>query len=291
MKTKALIWIAFAAIVHLIFYKVGIGVNTLIFTILTSLTIWTINGFKKQNWPMYIIAVASALPAIYNATVLGLLMNIVAILTLVGLETENLRYSVWAFVSGFLKMTMLNVRRAKTPVEEKVATKTHKRKIHSSYIITPILVSLLFLLMYMNSIPLLSDFIHDFQSFFTRMFQDISILSVLFYLLILVLSGFIFFRRLTPHINTKDQNSNETIVKKRHKVSQMSHAFEAFRFIPKISILSLKHEFNIAKHLLMSLNVIIAFTLIIGYYGLLNPEINADRQAYEVVHQNTYSLI
>jgi hypothetical protein len=71
----------------------------------------------------------------------------------------------------------------------------------------------------------------------------------------------------------------------------MSHAFEAFRFIPKISILSLKHEFNIAKHLLMSLNVIIAFTLIIGYYGLLNPEINADRQAYEVVHQNTYSLI
>jgi hypothetical protein len=85
MKTKALFWIAFAAIVHLIFYKVGVGVNTLIFTVLAALTIWAINGFKKQNWPMYIITIASALPAIYNATVLGLLLNIVAILTLVGL--------------------------------------------------------------------------------------------------------------------------------------------------------------------------------------------------------------
>jgi hypothetical protein len=143
----------------------------------------------------------------------------------------------------------------------------------------------------MNSIPMLSEMVHYFQEFVSGLFKDISVLSVLFYLLILVLSGFIFFKRLTPQIVKRDVNSNEKIEKKKHKVSQMSHAFEAFRFIPKISILSLKHEFNIAKHLLMSLNVIIAFTLIIGYYGLLNPEINADRPAYEVVHQNTYSLI
>ncbi|MFY0673613.1 MAG: DUF4173 domain-containing protein [Bacteroidia bacterium] len=291
MKTKVLFWTAFSALLHLIFYKVGIGVNTLIFTILTALTIWTINGFKKNNWPMYIITIASAIPAIYNATVLGLIMNIVAILTLVGLETENLRFSIWAFTSGFLKMVMFKVRAVKPTNKEKSQVKPLTKKVHPSYIITPILVSILFLLMYMNSIPLLSDFISEFKIAFARLFQDISIFSILFYLFVLILSGFIFFKRYTPTIVQKDEHSIEKIEKKRHKVSQMSHAFEAFRFIPRLSILSLKHEFNIAKRLLASLNVIIAFTLIIGYYGLLNPEINAGRQAYEVVHQNTFSLI
>jgi len=283
-----LIWTGTAVLLHLLFYKESLGLNVSIMAIMAlGALAYQKRLLVKKPW-FWIGVLFLAIPAVYNATAIGLVITIIAIIALVGLETEEVQQAIFGLSAGIGKLI-----RAPFSSNAYQLNITKKVSIRPGYFIIPIFLSLIFIGFYASGVPLFGELLDNLSEFahslFSRLFENFSPASILFFLAMLALSAFLFVPVAVSGAVKSEQDTSLVIRKKRHRLSSMGEFLQAFRIIPKATILALRHELRISTLSLGLLNFIILLALIAGFYEVLFPDLS--KPAYLKVHEGTYTII
>jgi len=292
MNFKIILWIVLAAAMHSLFYQESLGFNILLSIGLGTLALIHLKNYRLKH-PMALLAlVALALPSIYNGTTLGLLFSVAGLITVVGLETEEVRQAFFGFTAGLSKLLPSAFAPKRPPRDP---NSQRNRRIKPVYFIIPLLFSAVFIGLYASGIPVfgdaLSSLLTDIGSFLSRFLHNFSLGSILFYFLMLLVTAFLVFSSKAPGSGELEKATPLHIEKRAHGLSVFGDFLQTFRLVPKATILALKHELRISLILITLLNAIIFLALLAGMYGILHPELNEGNPSYQQVHEGTFNLI
>lgn len=292
MNFKIILWIVLAAAMHSLFYQESFGFNVLLSIGLGAIALIHLKNYRLKHPVALLALIAFALPSIYNGTTIGLVFSAIGLMTIVGMETEEVRQAFFGFTAGISKLLPSAFAPKRTPRD----TDSRKsRRIKPAYFVLPLLLSVVFIGLYASGIPVfgeaLSTLLSDIGTGLRKLLHNFSIGSILFYALMLLITAFLVFPSKAPGSSELEKATPLEINKRAHSISVLGDFLQTFRLVPKAKILALKHELRISLILIALLNAIIFLALLAGVYGILHPELSAGNPSYQQVHEGTFNLI
>ena len=259
-----------------LFYKQNIGLNMLLFSIITTIliAILNFNAFKKKATLLHTsLFVFTAFLVFKLPSNLTIFTAITSFILLVGAISESKSAIYVKYLNG-LYSTIVAVFAHYFDQINKEVEQVKKRKMDYIFwlkiIGIPILVLILFIFLYQKANPVFDDIITQIDLSFINL-QWVLFTALGYYLLYNISNPI----SIEP-ITTTDLHANNTLDKENVK---------------KVSDKKITSEFQLGLILLILLNILISFLLITDYI-YLNSDINLDAVSFsERVHQGIYALI
>jgi len=287
-KKGILAVLASAAIITALFYHQSLGLNLLFFE--TLLFSWLL--FTKQfqfkglnNITLGLGLILTLVFTIITHSIFSYIIHFIVVIIFIGL----LIYPEAKSLLGSFAISFLNIFSAQGRfLKELTGIKLQDKKVGSSIwklriFIIPILVIILFIVIYRKSNPVFNDIIVDIgqyiQAKFTFIFKDFDFLILLVFLIGLVISNLIFMRTSNQTLVELDAHSSVNLQRKRKKSNRKS-PFNAF-----------KNEYRAGVFLFLVLNIVILALNIIDIKWVWFGFEWEGQYMKQFVHEGTYLLI
>lgn len=260
----------------LLFFKQNIGLNFLLFSILTILLLWAFNTTqfktKKVLFATLLYLAMAVLVFIYNST-LSILSSIIAFFYLLGSIGENKSSVYVQLLNGFFS----SIASGFTVYYGKLVNETgslKKKRINYMYwlkmIGIPLIVLLVFVILYRSANPYFNELLNKIDFSFINL--QWVLFTVMGYFLLLNITTPITIENVTEFDLKKGNNLNKDDLKPQ-------------------SVESLKQENQLGKTLLVLLNALLVFFLITDTIYVSNLlDLNAPELS-KTVHEGVYALI
>lgn len=288
ISTNLLVLVATIAY-NFLFWSEKMGVNSLIFIlIMLPILFWTHPEGRKSK-PALVTAAGTLVTAIlivWNNSLLTKVVHMLSFVTFVGfVQARVLRFVWFGFLLGMMNIFSLPIKIKQLLPDLKESEQVPRlafRRLRLS--VLPLLVVLVFYVIYYNANPAFSSISDQFWAAFFDLFSfDISLSRVLFFISGLFICGGMILKLATTYFQKQEAERTENLVRVREKAKLT---------FKKISMIGLKNEHVMALGLLVSLNVLL---LLVNILDIVNvwfgnaPENPLLLKNY--VHEGTYLLI
>jgi hypothetical protein len=283
--TPALAVAAFAVIFTALFYRQTAGLNVLLFELLLILFVLLIQKPTLQSTLASFALAATFLTAfafVIQFTVFALLINIISFFLLTGVLIYPQAASLMTSAELAAANVLLSVRKFFDSLGEVRAGKNGMRlktvAHHARILVIPILIVVLFLILYNVSSPYFNNAFGDAVKQIGELLSRLDHSLVLLFMLGLFCSVFFLLRTPSFPVISKDTTSSHALVRVRN-LGRLTRPF------------LLKRELVSAKFLLITLNGMI---LIVNLLDVLNVWFNFEwNGSYlkQFVHEGTWLLI
>lgn len=284
-KIKIYLTLSFAVLFTSLFYEKLISMNLFIFEILLiSAAILIHKPSFKKNILLTIIAtgtlVSLSMIIIYNSDV-SKVLNIISFICLIGAIT----YPKYTLISSQVGQYFSNIQSGLIDFFNAIFSKKRRSIRLLSYlkiIVLPILVILVFLLIYYNSNDYFAELMDSLFSGFSMIFDwipQLNFILVITFLIGVIIAVSAIYSRVNSRISRSEENKSEILIRKRNSLTINNRT------------LGLKNEYKSGVFLLIALNLML---LVFNYSDIskiwFSYEWNGDFLR-DFVHSGTYLLI
>ena len=285
---KSYIVIFFTTLITLLFYKQPFGLNLLIFELIFISYLFIVeklklNGINSKS--IFSALLITAFFTVFNHTLISYAANFLVFLIFIGViigpEVNSILNSLRLSFSNIIK-AQFNIKLV--AFKDKESTKTIKSILRRVKLLwLPILVVLLFILIYSWSSPKFSEIVNAVGDFIGEKFSFIfEYFEFSFFVMLIIsflIAVFLILRARNKSIIKEDQDSSDKLTRQRKK---HKHSF---------GIMDLKNEYRSAIFLLVALNILI---LVLNIADINSVWFNFEWEGQylkQFVHHGTYLLI
>ncbi len=289
-KNKTLLAVPIlAAMFSFLFYKQALGVNLLIFEAITIAFLLLVKKDKIKSltsWTVLSGTMLSATMAMINYSTISIVVNIISFFILVGVliypETKSMLTSI-----GLTSYTIIHsFDNLGDTIKDTKINPLAVRKLWRAIkiIIIPVLIILLFILLYKFANPIFEEYLKRTTDFLNnhlfKFFHTINFGLVFHYLSGLAIYAIILFHVQNKYLIKTDQLSSDFIKRRRKNNGPFAH-----------KPIALKNELKAGIFLLAALNLLILTVNSIDIYWVwFNFEWD-NNYLKQFVHEGTYLLI
>ena len=280
-------------IYHSLFWKELLGVNLLLFNIIINITFYFLRKddyLRKQALITGISATLMAVTLVINGSLISIISYIISFVIWIGfLCHSDLKTIITALPTGiynFIYSVVTIPSHAKSLKHNSSKQKNIVRNFKLAII--PIIVLIIFVVIFKNANPVFSDYIDSFfnsqSKHATHFFDEINFLWVLFMIGgVILISGILFNSKLSL-FNSFDTNGKDTLIRNRKK-SEIDFGYS-------IKTIGLKDEFKTAFLIIILVNIALVIENIIDINWIwINFKLTGEKSYAQLVHEGTYLLI
>lgn len=295
-KIIRFLWLLFGSVIfHVLFWQQAIGLNAVVFSVIISVLGFVLYpGFKKSGYAITVIAALniSALSIVLVYTNHAKVMYWISmILAIAYLHYPTLKAPVFAAPVSLLSfiefpaaaisdVNMLNMNRYKVNLLS--------REIR--IIIIPLIVVLLFFMIFLAANPVLSDFVNSVIDFIMKWFgyflHHISLAAIFFFFVGLVVMGAFVYSIKKSVLAEKESSLKDNMVRNKKKTRKKYFKKSEHTLSPL-----LKYEFKAALYLIAAVNLLLLIVNIIDISWVWFGFVKQDYNLRQFVHEGTYLLI
>ncbi|MCH8902620.1 MAG: DUF4173 domain-containing protein [Bacteroidetes bacterium] len=284
-----------------LFWKENFGINVLIFSSLLMATMVALYPQSFRNRNVLLVAIGTMLSAVFEVihnSGSSKLIHLASFFMLIGfIHQGQLRSMIAAGLTALTNYFFIPGRIMK----EIGKVKSRFRNVNKflkllKLTIIPLLVVIVFYIIYKNANPVFEKyallFLDDFFQFLTDIFRDVSLSHFLFAVFGMVLIGGAIFSNNIHHFLDADLRKTDKLIRKRRsrKIPGFA-AHEPRKWVP-FAILGLKNEYLMGLILIFSVNALILVVNIIDINWIwINFEVKEGFNLSQFVHEGTYLLI
>lgn len=287
-KRETRVVIASALLITVLFHKQALGLNLLISEML--LISWLLISKQIQFKGLYPITLIlglliTSLFTVLTHSVFSYFVNFLVLFVFIGL----LIYPDAKSLINTLGLSFANIFGSQIQfLKELSGSKLKGQKLGSRIskfriFIIPILIIILFIIIYRKSNPFFDELIEDIALFFWEklsfIFKDFDYLIIITFLIGLIISVFIFIRTSNQRLIEIDVNSSEELKRERNKS------------LKKIMINGLTNEYKAGVFMLIVLNLVILVLNVIDIKWVWFSFEWEGQYLKQFVHEGTYLLI
>lgn len=289
---------------HALFWQEGLGVNLLVF----SLFIVIGNALTKETkWNKKMLAsliglLLSLVAVFFINSTISLIASITSLIVFVGfVHHEKLRFNWSSLMTVFISVFQIpKLELNNSELTKNINFNKWKRKF--KLIVLPIIVVIVFTLIFRLANPVFDDYLTHFENwlgdFIGNFFANLSLPSILFFIVGFFLTGALLIKSSRLYFVKKDSEKSENIVRKRITEKIVANHFTeegltvSKMTYPPIPMLGLKNErFSaIVMLALVGCLLFIINTIDIIYVWFNTIDITT-KSLTEMVHEGTYLLI
>lgn len=275
-------------LITVLFHRQALGINLAIFEILFLSFVAFKNQIQlnKKNILIYgLVLLLSLASTIFTHSLFSYIMHFLALFIFIGVliypEAKSLISSIGLSFTALIDSQTAFVSELSNSKfkGQKIAVYLWKSRIF----VIPVIIIVLFLIIYRNSNPFFDELLVEASTFISQklgfVFEDLDFLIVLTFLMALFFSNYLIFRKAKSTIIDIDQNSSSSLLRVRNSVKR------------KFKLTALKNEYKAGVFLLFILNGIL---LILNAIEVKWVWFNFEWEGQflkEFVHQGTYLLI
>lgn len=289
----ALITIAGALLITILFHRQALGLNLLIFELLTFGWLWLSKQFSfkgKMQITLGASVLLTAFATVFVYSSYAITINLLVFFIWIGV----LIYPEVKSVTNAFALALYNIRPApkaffKSLGSSKVKGYNIGGYIKRTYIyFVPIIIVALFIAIYRHSNPVFNEIVISVGQFLQdnifSLFENLDFLTLLTFVIGILLCSFILFRNVYEPIITLDANGKDELVRvKMQRFNQYGQV--------KNGPTALKNEYRAAVFLLFALNVIILVLNVIDINWVWFNFTWNGQYLKQFVHEATFLLI
>lgn len=286
---RKVIWVLSTALLFtLIFYKQRLGLNLVIYEgILLSYLLSTRSPktFTKNGITLLTAVVSTLVATLAIHSVFTYWMNILSLILFSGyLVYPEMKSLVSAFKNALFNIVLSPIRFFKELLNTSIERKNTRVKLKRIRIfILPLLVIILFVIIYSAANPVFHKFTEHisifFNTYFGFLFDNLNIVVISLYIFGAFIGMYFLFAETNAEVVHSEINTTDNLARKRRQLS------------PAYSLMALKNEFRAGVFLLAALNLLLLFINIIDINWVW---INFEWEGQflkQFVHKGTYLLI
>ena len=288
-KRKSIFLILLSAFIFtLLFHKQALGLNLLLFEI--AFFIWVISSKQfyfigKNQITSGIGFLFTSLSTVITHSSLSYIINFLTLIVFIGIlnypEARSLVNSFGLSINSFFKSQGQFLKQISGSKLNGYHPGGFFRKSRIFFI--PLIIILIFIIIYRLSNPVFDELLTQFESVFTEkweiIFKDFDFMILITFTIGLLLSNFIIIRTVNRRIIQRDSDATEELKRIKNKSQNI------------FSASGLKSEYKAAIFLLAMLNIILLIINTIDIYWVwFNFEWNGN-YLKQFVHEGTYLLI
>jgi hypothetical protein len=287
-KNEVLSVILSGIIITVLFHKQAIGLNLLIFE--TLLLIWLLLTkqfvFKGKNYiTLFSGLLLTSISTVISYSFFSIVMNFVSLFIFIGVliypEVKSLINSIRLSALNLLQSQIRFINQLAGSKFNGIKVVSYIRKIQ--IFIIPILIILIFILIYRNSNPIFDKLVDNISFFiqdnFNAVFIYFDFSLIVTFLFSILLSNFMISRESNPNIENFDLTVSDELIRIR-KLKSVLFKFNA-----------LKNEYKSAIFLFLMLNTLLLILNIIDIYWVWFNFKWEGQFLKQFVHEGTYLLI
>lgn len=277
-----------AIIITFLFHRQALGLNLFVFEIILFSWFYFSKQYRFRGKNMLTLGIGLLITALFTVLTHSLFSYIINFLTLfiyigvliypevssiinsVGLAFSNLFHSQARFIK---ELTSINVK------GQKFGGFIRKYRIF----IIPVIIILLFILIYRRSNPIFDKLFvrigEFFQTYLSFIFEDFDSLIIFTFIIGIIISSFIFLRTSNPQIIESDLSSSTELKRQKKNIQK------------NFRVTSLKNEYKAGVFLLLVLNVILLTLNVIDINWVWFNFEWEGQYLKQFVHEGTYLLI
>lgn len=288
-KIKTIVSIISSLLLTLLFYKKSLGLNLFISEFFLLFWILKTNQIKLHSFNVILTfsgVLITLFATIITHSILSYFVNFLALFILIGIliypETKSLLNSIKNSLFNLFPSQYSFIKSITSSSSDGFSTvKIIKR---TSIFVIPILIIIVFIVIYSNSNPVFNDLTNNFfdsiTNFFSlNIFHNLNLSFILTLLFLLFISNLFLFKTKNENIAESDYNSNFLL----HRIRVKKNSF--------FKMNDLKNEYKAGVFLLISLNLLLLLLNVIDIKWVWFNFEWEGQFLKQFVHEGTYLLI
>jgi hypothetical protein len=281
---KKLLYLVLTIIFSILFYQENQGLNVLIFDLIA---LGLLVGVKELNFKMFLekfgvfTLLLSAIAIVWQNNNLAKIIHIINWIILIGIvnfrDIKSILSGFWLGFNAIIRSPWLSIKNMFTYTNSKGEKKVKKPIKFSLYLI-PVLILVLFFILYRQANPVLDDYLSKAWQIISQPLKYLDFDYLPIFILGLLLTSPIIFRYQNVRLERAEEGFSDNLSRKRP-------FYKTF-----IKTLSLKNEVQAGVFLFLSLNILLA---LVNTVDIISVWINFNYEGQmlkDFVHKGTYIL-